>query len=78
MFQKFILKKLLGSKLKGMGVTDDQIDMIIELVNKNPELFKKIQAEVEAKKKQGIPEQAAMMTVMREHQAELQALMQKK
>ncbi len=78
MFQKFILKKLLGSKLKGMGVSDDQIDMIIELVNNNPELFKKIQAEVEAKKKQGIPEQAAMMTVMREHQAELQALMQKK
>lgn len=75
MFQKFILKKMLGSKLKGMGVTDDQIDMILEVVQKNPEFFKKIQNEVEAKKKQGISEQAAMMTVMREHQAELQKIM---
>lgn len=66
---------MLGSKLKGMGVTDDQIDMILEVVQKNPEFFKKIQNEVEAKKKQGISEQAAMMTVMREHQAELQKIM---
>ena len=58
-----------------MGVTDDQIDMILEVVQKNPEFFKKIQNEVEAKKKQGISEQAAMMTVMREHQAELQKIM---
>lgn len=75
MFQKFVLKKMLGSKLKGMGVTDDQIDMILEVVQKNPDFFKKIQNEVEAKKKQGISEQAAMMTVMREHQAELQKIM---
>lgn len=78
MFQKFVLKKMLGSKLKGMGVTDDQIDMILEVVQKNPDFFKKIQNEVEAKKKQGISEQAAMMTVMREHQAELQKIMTSK
>lgn len=75
MFQKFILKKMLGSKLKGMGVSDDQIDMILEAIQKNPDFFKKIQNEIETKKKQGISEQAAMMTVMREHQAELQKIM---
>ncbi len=69
---------MLGSKLKGMGVTDEQIDMILEVVQKNPDFFKKIQNEVEAKKKQGISEQAAMMTVMREHQAELQKIMTQK
>lgn len=75
MFKKFVLKKMLGSKLKDAGVSDDQLDMILELVEKNPDFFKKIQNEVEAKKKQGIGEQAAMMTVMREHQAELQKIL---
>lgn len=78
MFKKFVLKKLLGSKLKAAGVSDDQMDMILALVEKNPDFFKKIQNEVEAKKKQGISEQAAMMTVMREHQSELQKIMMQK
>lgn len=75
MFKKFILKKMLGSKLKAAGVSDDQMDMILELVEKNPDFFKKIQTQVEMKKKQGVSEQAAMMTVMREHQAEFQKIM---
>ena len=75
MFKKFVLKKLLGSKLKAAGVSDEQMDMILELVEKNPAFFQKIQNEVEAKKKQGVGEQAAMMTVMREHQAELQKIL---
>ncbi len=75
MFQKFILKKLIGSKLKNAGMNDAQIEQLLEVVEKNPEFFKKIQDHVEAKKKQGIPEQAAMMTVMREHQGELQKIL---
>lgn len=75
MFQKFILKKLLGSKLKDAGMTDDQIDQLLEVIEKNPDFFKRIQDEIEAKKKSGIGEQVAMMTVMREHQGELQSLL---
>ena len=75
MFQKFILKKLLGSKLKSAGMSDEQIEQLLEVISKNPDFFKKIQDQVEAKKKQGIPEQAAVMTVMREHQGELQKIM---
>lgn len=75
MFQKFILKKLIGSKLKSAGLNDSQIDQLLEVVQKNPEFFKKIQDQVEAKKKQGVSEQAAMMTVMRENQAELQKIL---
>ena len=75
MFQKFILKKLIGGKLKAAGMNDAQVDQLIELVGKNPEFFKKIQDQVEAKKKQGISEQAAMMTVMRENQAEMQQIL---
>jgi hypothetical protein len=75
MFQKFILKKLVGSKLKAAGMSDEQVDQLLEVVAKNPEFFKKIQDQIEAKKKQGIGEQAAMMTVMRENQAELQKIL---
>jgi len=75
MFQKFFLKKMIGSKLKAAGMNDEQIEQLLEVVATNPEFFKKIQNQVEAKKKQGIPEQAAMMTVMREHQGELQRIL---
>jgi type IV secretory pathway ATPase VirB11/archaellum biosynthesis ATPase len=75
MFQKFILKKLVGSKLKAAGMNDEQVDQILEIVQSNPDFFKKIQDQVEAKKKQGVSEQAAMMTVMRENQAELQKIL---
>lgn len=78
MFKKFLMKKLIGSKLKAAGVSDDQMDMILAMIDKNPDFFKKIQNQVEAKKKQGISEQAAMMTVMREHQAEFQKIMTSK
>ena len=67
------MKKLVGAKLKHLP--QDQQDMILALVSENPEFFKKIQAAVEAKKKQGQNEQLATMQVMREHQAEIQKLM---
>jgi len=75
MFQKFVLKKLIGSKLKAAGMNDEQVDQLLDVVAKNPEFFKKIQDQIESKKKQGIPEQAAMMTVMRENQSELQKIL---
>lgn len=69
----FLVKKLIGAKLKHLP--KDQQDMILALVSEHPEFFKKIQKEVEAKKKQGQDEQLAMMQVMRAHQAEIQKLM---
>ncbi len=56
-------------------MNDEQIEQLLEVVSKNPEFFKKIQDQIETKKKQGIPEQAAMMTVMRENQGELQKIL---
>ena len=69
----FLMKKLIGSKLKHLP--QDQQDMILALVSENPECFKEIQTQVEAKKKQGQNEQMAMMQVMRENQAQIQKLM---
>ena len=69
----FLIKKLVRSKMKNLP--QDQQDMIIALVSEHPEFFKKIQSQIEAKKKQGQNEQFAMMQVMRENQAEIQKLM---
>ncbi len=71
--KNFLTRKLIESKLKHLP--KEQQDMIIALVTENPEFFKKIQDQIETKKKQGQNEQLAMMQVMRENQAEIQKLM---
>jgi len=68
----FLIKKTVQAKMKGLP--KEQQDMIIALVSENPDFFKKIQAQIETKKKQGSNEQLAMMQVMRENQAEIQKL----
>jgi hypothetical protein len=69
----FFVKQLLKSKMK--GVPEEQQKLLMELVEKNPEFFKKIGEEVEKRKKSGQDEMTATMQVMREHQAELQKIM---
>ena len=73
MFKEFLLKKMIKSQLK--GVPDAEVDRIIMLVEKNPELFKKIGDEIQAKIKSGRSQAAASMEVMRAHQAELQKVL---
>lgn len=68
----FLIKKMVKAKMKHLP--EEQQDMIIALVSENPEFFKKIQAQIETKKKQGQNEQMAMMQVMKENQAEIQKL----
>jgi len=71
----FFVKKMLQSQLKKAGLPQAQQDMIIEAVLKNPEFFEKIAKEAKVLEKQGTPQQAAMMEVMRKHQGELQKIM---
>jgi len=73
MFQNFMLKQAMKAKLK--DVPQDQQDMIMALVEKHPEFFKKIGDEIQKKVKAGASEMTATMSVMREHQGELQKLM---
>lgn len=75
MFKEFLLKKMIKSQLK--GVPEAEVDRIIALVEKNPELFKKIGDEIQAKVKSGRSQMAASMEVMRAHQAELQKVLGK-
>ena len=69
----FFLKQMLKSKMKGMP--EEQQKMMLGLVESNPDFFKMIGEEVEAKKKSGKGEMEATMEVMRKHQAEFQKLM---
>ncbi len=59
-------------------VPADQREMIIGLVEKNPDLFQTIAKEVESEMANGKDQMAATMAVMQRYQTELQALMAQK
>ena len=72
--KNYFLKKYLKAKMK--GVPEEQQEMILKLIEKNPELFEKIGKEIKQKTKEGKTEMAATMEVMRKYQGEIQRLMQ--
>jgi len=72
MFKKFLIKQLVKKQLKNLP--KEQQEMIIELVSNNPELFKKIGDEIQAKIKGGMDQQYATVEVMKKYQGELQKI----
>lgn len=75
MFKNFFMKAMLKSQLK--DVPESQRDMLLSMVEKNPDLFQKIAEEVQQKVKGGKGQQAASIEVMTKYKGELQKLMQK-
>lgn len=73
--QNFLLGQAMKWKMK--DVPKDQRDQIMALVQKDPELFKKIGEEVEKRTKGGEPQMKATLEVMKKYRAELAGLMQK-
>lgn len=71
--QNFLMKQVAKHKLK--NVPEAQRDMILGMMEKNPDFFKKIGEEIERRKKSGQGETEAAMQVMREHQADFQRMM---
>ncbi len=74
--QSFLLKKYAKWKLKDMP--EAQREQMVELVSKDPQLFKRIGEEIERRKKGGEGETKAALEVMKKYRAELAVLMQKK
>lgn len=72
MFKNMLMRKLLKSKMK--DIPQEQQDMILSAVEKNPDFFQKIAVEIEAKMKEGKDQMSATMEVMQSHQDELQGL----
>lgn len=73
--QNFLIGQALKWKMK--DVPEEQREQIMALVQKDPELFKKIGEEVEKRTKNGEPQMKATMEVMKKYRTELAALMQK-
>ena len=71
-FQNFLLKKMLRTQ----GVPEAQIDMFITMMEKNPELFKKIAEEIKAKMDQGADQKTASMEIMKKYEEDLRKLAQ--
>lgn len=67
------MKKMLEKQLK--NVPKDQADMIMALVEKNPDLFKRMGKEIKEKVKNGLDQQTASMSVMMAHKDEIQKAM---
>jgi len=67
MIKEFLMKQM----LKRQGVSDEQINQLINIVEQNPALFKKIAEEIKVKVASGQDEQSAAIAVMQAHQEEL-------
>ncbi len=73
--QNFIINQVAKSKLK--DVPEEQREMMLAMVQKNPDLFKKIGEEIDRRvKKGGENQMKATMEVMKKYKSELQALQQ--
>ncbi|MCA9363135.1 hypothetical protein KC851_02350, partial [Candidatus Kaiserbacteria bacterium] len=68
------MKKVLDSQMK--NVPEDQKQMIMEMVEKDPKLFEKIAKEMQAElKTNGNNQMAAATKVLPKYQAEIMAVM---
>lgn len=73
MIQKFLVRQALKMKMK--DVPEAQREQILALVEKNPDLFKKIGEEVDRRVKGGENQMKASMEVMKKYREELSGLM---
>lgn len=60
--------------LRTQGVPEPQIEMFINMIEKNPELFKTIASEIQEKVKGGMDQTSAGMEVMKKYEEELKKL----
>ena len=60
--------------LKSQGVPEDQAMKVLTIMEKNPDLFKQIAAEIQEKTKGGMNQTDAAMAVMQAHQEELRKI----
>ena len=73
--KNFLIKKAAQRQLKNMP--KEQQEMIMTLLENNPDLFVKMSKEIEHKvKKEGKDQMLAMMEVSKKHQKELQEALQ--
>lgn len=75
MLKKFLMKQAMKTQLK--GVPEDQQEMLLDMVEKNPAFFEGLAKEMQEGLKSGRDQQAVMMEIMQKHKDELAGLMGK-
>lgn len=73
--QGFLLKQYASWKLKDLPA--HKRDQMVDMMVKDPQLFKKIGEEIEKRKKGGESETRASIEVMKKYRTELSGLMQR-
>lgn len=73
MFKSFLMKQMMRKQLAALP--ERERALLIMAIEKNPDFFMNIAKEVDAKKKEGIPEQLAAMAVMKKHESELRRML---
>jgi 2-oxo-4-hydroxy-4-carboxy--5-ureidoimidazoline (OHCU) decarboxylase len=69
----YLMKKMLKAKMK--GVPEAEQNKMIELIQKNPDLFQKIGYEVQELMKQGRDQMSASMEIMKKYEKELREVL---
>ncbi len=73
MIKEFLMRKMIASKMKDVPVAEQE--KIMGMITKDPEFFKTIAEEVQAKMKEGKDQMAAVMEVVGKHQDKLKDMM---
>jgi len=73
MLKNFLMKQAVKSQLS--GVTEEQKEQILDMVEKNPAFFEKLATELQEALKSGMDQQAVVASVMEKHKTELERLM---
>ena len=61
--------------LKAKGVPEEQVDMVLRIMEKDPGLFQKISLEIQEKINNGRDQMQASMEVMQKYQNDIKNLM---
>ena len=75
MIKRFLMKQAMKSQLK--NVPESEQEMILDMVEKNPDFFENIAAELQEGLKSGKDQQTVAMEIMQKHKSELAKLMKK-
>lgn len=72
--KKKVMKKMMKKQMKGMP--EAQQEQMMDMIEKNPDLFEKMGKEIKEKTDNGMNEQMAAMRVAQKYQDELRKLQQ--
>ncbi len=72
MLKEFFVRKLVESKMK--DVPKEQRDMVVALIEKNPDFFAKLAQEIQVEIQGGADQMTATMNVMKRHETEIRSI----